>query len=236
MGKLVYENIFNPNTINIFTDASIFKTPKGETIGCSGALVVYTPIARADHVVDSKYQILRQSTNNESEITAIWLGFLCALQYRKPNTTINLFSDSKICIYGLRVWIYNWMKNKNNDTLLSSSGMEVANQNIILRIINTICENELQINLFHQKGHVELFKEKSINNAIKVFNESNNFECDYNLMYNLSKYNDMIDNSTRNILFMEKEFEDYNKGINPIQFVPIFDLYKYSNLIKFKGV
>ena len=74
------ENIFNKDTLNIFTDASITTIRKpghNETIGCPGAYVI-----GGDKELDLQTQILRNSTNNNSEITAIFMGVLEAQKYR----------------------------------------------------------------------------------------------------------------------------------------------------------
>ena len=61
--------------LNIFTDASITKTIYGETIGCSGAICL-------ENKNLAKYEIFRDSTNNISEISAVKLGVLIALENR----------------------------------------------------------------------------------------------------------------------------------------------------------
>ena len=183
----------NPNIYNIFTDASIIKTIYGETIGCAGAVGV--PSLNSENTIVST-QILRNSTNNNSEITAILLGIHMALNVPK-NYKINLFSDSKICVYGLREWIFNWANNRLPDgTMVSSSGTPVANQNIFLDIINLIIVNKLPINIYHQKGHVTN-TEDSLSNATKVFFESNGILLDKNDVINISDMNNYIDNYTR---------------------------------------
>lgn len=182
-----------PNTCNIFTDASIIKTIYGETIGCAGA-IGYLTSGNKDPIISTK--IIRESTNNNSEITAILLGVGIALSAPK-GFKINLFSDSKICIYGLREWIYSWMNNREPDgTMVSSSGTPVANQEVFLHIINLITTNNLSINLYHQKGHVKNTK-SSLDNAKKVFFESNGVVLDDQDIFNISSFNNYIDEYTR---------------------------------------
>jgi ribonuclease HI len=165
-----YEDIFNDYTLNIFTDASILQLP-GEHIGCPGVILAMTKYGK-QYEIPYDYKILRNSTNNESEITAILMGVYAGLKLRNEFRTINLFSDSRICIQGLKYWIFNWVNNIRDNKIISSSHKEVANQQIILQIIYTIIENNLRINLYHQKGHVTLDSD-SQENAKKVFKETN---------------------------------------------------------------
>ena len=67
-------SIFNDKTLNIFTDASVLKTEK-ETIGSPGYVAVI-----GENIVDQKSIILRESTNNESELYAINM----AIHWRNP--------------------------------------------------------------------------------------------------------------------------------------------------------
>ena len=124
----------NSNTLNIFTDASI-KQVGQETVGCAGAFCV---AGKDRTIINQTNRILRYATNNSSEITAVKLGIDLAIDYRNDFDTINLFSDSKICIYGLREWIFNWIDNMSNGVLYNSSNTEVANQEMFKKIINLI--------------------------------------------------------------------------------------------------
>ena len=225
------ENIFNKDTLNIFTDASITTIRKpghNETIGCPGAYVI-----GGDKELDLQTQILRNSTNNNSEITAIFMGVLEAQKYRNYFKYINIFSDSKISVFGLREWIFNWINNTNNGVMLSSTGKPVANQDIFLKIIYFIINNNLNINLFHINGHINSNNIAQILEAKKTFITSNhiNLDVDEELIKNLEIANDVIDRTTRNIL-LSQTYEPVDK-CNP--FINYnsnsIDIKKYSNLI-----
>lgn len=229
---MIIEDIFNSNTINIFTDASIKKVKEfKEEIGCPGYIITYKKNNDIIKIIESDCNIIRQSTNNESEITAIYMGIMAALKYKDKIKHINLFSDSKICIYGLTQWIYKWYNNQQNGRFISSNGGYVKNQDIIINIINTICNNNLSINLYHQKGHVNIKDRYSVENAIKVFHESNNIKTSYSLMHILSKYNDYIDVLTGNVL-ERNIYEKFDRGNSAIEFIPNFNIKKYSTLIR----
>lgn len=220
-------DIFNPNTLNIFCDASILKTSE-ETIGCPGCVCVETHPDTLSIIIDEAFYITRYSTNNDSELRAISLGIDKALQYRDRYQVINLFSDSKLCIHTLKYWIFNWVNNLRNGKMINSSMKEVSNQNMIMTIINKIMFNELHINLYHQKGHVTSVS-SSVENAIRVFKETNyiNDDITIELMQALSYYNNYVDVLTKNVL------NNLCTLYNPINFVPkrLDILSKYKNLI-----
>lgn len=185
--------LFEHNTVNIFCDASIYKTYE-ETIGCPGSIVVIN-----DQIVDQSIEIYRFSTNNHSEINAILMAVTQALRYVNGCNRINIFSDSKISVFGLKEWIFNWINTRDDTGIMySSSGQPVANQNIFLNIIRKIVSNNLNFNLYHQKGHVG---KNDLVIAKKVFQTSNKICLNDDEVIYISKYNDYIDNATRNYLY-----------------------------------
>ena len=233
--KVLFTDIFNPNTLNVFVDASIKKININgieETIGCPGYVVVACNDNYHLSVLDSGQTILRNSTNNESEISAIKLGMQKILEYRKDYDIINLFSDSKICIFGLREWIFKWIVCQDEGILYGSSGV-VSNQEIFKSIIKMIIDNDIYVNLYHQKGHVST--DSKIPNAINVFEVSNNIKCDFRTMKILSMYNDMVDKDTKRYLnlFVSKGLSNEINTRNP--YTLHLDKYnvikKYSKLI-----
>ena len=179
--------------MNIFTDASIIKTIYGETIGCSGAICM-------EDNNTYKFEISRDSTNNISEITAVKLAVELALQNRDRFDTINIWSDSQWSIYGLTKWIRSWTNNMQNYNLMNSSGEIVKNQQIFLSIIRMIIHNNLKINFYHIKGHVNERDYKSINHAISVFSKSNNATISREKIFRAVSMNNMVDKTTRQIL------------------------------------
>lgn len=191
---IYYDQIFNDKTLNIFTDASM-RTIKDEVVGAPGYIAVIGSI-----MVHEDIRILRDSTNSESELYAIYMAIQYALLNRDKVQVINIFSDSQFAIYGLREWIFNWVHNIRNDRIYNSSKKEVAHQNIFMGIIYTILEYDLQINLYHNRGH---FTESKIKQFIELF-KVHNFLYDYidsNTARMIIKYNNHIDNDTRNKLY-----------------------------------
>ena len=231
------KDIFNPETLNIFTDASI-KTIKNidETLGCPGAICVGTNLNGSTYIIDEAYFIERHATNNSSEIKAVSLGISKALQYRNNFKYINLFSDSMICIHGLREWLYNWLRCIYNGTMYSSSGKPVANQQTFASILNTIVMNNLYINLYHQKGHVSVINNDSLINAANVFKKTNFIQDDISLdlISLLSGYNNMVDIRTGEQLenFVSRPIPYCNK-FNKDSLVMGFDMVHF-NVEKYK--
>ena len=194
-------DIFNEESINIFTDASIYQLPSREYMGAPGYLVVHN-----NAVIENGCYITDNTTNNNSEIKAIRMGVQAALKYKGLYPKIRLFSDSQLCVFGLREWIYKWRADKTGSILLSSSGTPVANQDIFLEIANYIVMNNLEIELFHQRGHIALTSPDSVIKATDDFNKFNGCDADIELVKQLSYYNNMVDDITRQHL-QAKYFE-----------------------------
>lgn len=186
-------DVFNEESINIFTDASIMNLLNNEYLGAPGYVVVHN-----NDVIESNCYIISGTTNNNSEIKATRMGVQAALKYKDTFQKIRLFSDSQSCVFGLRDWIYKWKSDPTGTTLLSSSGTPVANQDIFLEIANYIVMNNLEIEFFHQRGHISIANTNSI---IKATNDFNRFNPGHfastELVKQLSYYNNMVDDMTR---------------------------------------
>ena len=238
MNVLTKNNIFNEYTLNIFTDASLTKV-NDECITCSGAVAVTAPDINSPEtqIIDSIYRINRASTNNIGEIIGIELGIDLALKWRGQFSTINLFSDSKISLFGLREWFTKWKYNPNTGLLYGSAGTPIANQSHFLKIMYAIVQYGLVINLYHVPGHADF------NKFIKVFRESNNVHSfiDRSLITEMIKYNDFIDESTRSTLMNYVSSPVYRDDTildDPLQYMynPDFNMSDYKSLINFNEV
>lgn len=182
------------NVLEIFCDASIKTFSNQRTFSCAGAV---------SGTGETKIEILPDATNNKGEITAIFLAVKLAqelLQNTTEPVTINIYSDSKISVYGLKFWMNKWVEMMYNGVLYTPQGDRVKNQEIFIQIYDFLARNNLKINLYHCKGHVNVMNEKQMVNAANVFYESNGFMPDRDLLTRVSFYNDKIDNLTRNYL------------------------------------
>ena len=195
-------SVIDLDTLNIFCDASIQKDVFSlykETVGCPGYICMTYDDNGYPVILDEGFRILRHSTNNEAEITAILMGVEKAVQMRHQFKTINLFSDSRICIQSLRNWIFNWVNNRDKDGIMyGSGGNYVANQQIISKVVTTISINNLNINLWHQKGHVNTRLQSHIDNAKKLFMSENNVSgVSDEFIMKISYFNNKIDQDTK---------------------------------------
>lgn len=205
MNTIDYKDVFNIETLNIFTDASIkrYSQFNNFTVSVPGAIAVMTDINGNRYIIDMLYHNIPQSTNNDGEIHAVRLGILLALRNRfRGFKTINLFSDSNICIQGLKDYIYSWFNNRQGDILKSSSRKPACNQETFKNIVKDIVDNQLYINLFHQRGHVG--EKCTLMDAIQDFRRTNGLNPTSQLMNILSEYNRHIDELT------SPSLEDYN--------------------------
>lgn len=231
---MIYKNkLFNDYTLNIFTDASITEM-NNEVIGCAGYVAVL-----GDNVISSDVRIVRETTNNHSEIIAVSMGVeFAAIVGDNPNIrSINLFSDSKVCIFGLREWIHGWLINKRNNILYNSKGEQVANQDVFAYIMNLIVCRNIRINLYHQNGHIKNTK-ASLKKAYDTFIKSNHVrsEVDMNIISTISEYNNMVDNNTRVHLLNTVASESFQKEqlLHQYFHYRLFDTFddaKYKKLI-----
>lgn len=231
-------NLSDENTLSVFTDASIFKADSETYIGAPGFATVYQ-----HRIVNSGVNIMYKSTNNNSEIAAIHMGILELLKYKNSYRTLNLFSDSRISIMGMREWIFKWVNNKNPSTgrLYSSSGTEVANQELFLHTMKLIVTNMLSVNLYHQRGHINFTEKGEVMRAMHDFETSNGFTISYDLAVELCRYNDFVDNYTRDTLKRSigdliYEKPEYMVPIYPIKYAPrAQDVQQYEKLVNKGG-
>lgn len=188
-------------TQNIFCDASIKKSTKyNSVLGCSGAISVIN--TDDGPVINNSLNLVSdKTTNNLSELRAIDLAVMLADNKYK---TVNIFSDSQISVYGLRDRLFGWLSGMDMDGIMySTSGDPVANQDAILNIASRILKKDIFINMFHQKGHVDILNYKSLGTAIDCFYTSNDVPKMYincNDIKIMSSYNNIIDKETRSIL------------------------------------
>lgn len=212
------EDVFAEDTLNIFTDASIRKIKGGETLGCAGMLAVLGNGTKSYE----RFQIIRNTTNNNSEIKAIRLGVEEAIRQKNYFKTIRLFSDSQISIFGIRDRIFKWQNR--GGSLCGYEGTPIKNQDIMLEIVHMIVDNNLKIEFYHQAGHVKVTDKDELLDAIHVFSSSNNIRSmvSYEFMNTISQYNNYVDNASRNHLYTIDESllaNNQDLYIDPVYFM-----------------
>lgn len=234
MNGLTLKDIKNPNTLNIFTDASIHKIGKDrngkyEYVGCYGAVAVI-----GGTIIDSSYKLTANTTNNNSEIKALREGVSLAITHKDKAPIINIFSDSQISVFGVRDRLLNWRFQGGN--FIGSTGQVIANQEIFMEIVRLILAHNIRINFLHQAGHV-VPTSSSLQSAMHVFRTSNGIRgvVDMNIIRYISEYNNLVDRVSRSIVSAAKKCR-INDGI---QFIPgvDFDRNRYKlltqNTLKF---
>lgn len=183
------------NAINVYTDASLTKI-HGTTSTCAGYVAVYH-----GKIIDSGYRILYNSTNNYGEAYAVYMGVQCLLKYADMDTFLNLFSDSKITVDGLRTWIKGWVKNQDRDgNMYSSAGTKVANQELITSIIGLIQNNGIHMQIFHVLGHKNPNNYKDLMASKEMFKRENSVLLSDDIIREICTYNCFVDNMTREAL------------------------------------
>ena len=123
----------------------------------------------------------------------------------------------------------NWRFYKDN-YYNKSTGI-VQNQSLFVEMMRIICENDLHVNFFHMKGHVDQRKFEDVKRATMVFATSNRIsdsKIDYAFIRYISNYNSIVDMTSRSILARTDIVT--NRFYCPFTFVADFDLLKeYKN-------
>lgn len=199
------------NTLEICTDASIRTFPNGRVFGCAGALCITT--------MEQDFLVSQDTTNNRSELLAIYLGLKLGKRIMDSNPNYKnliIYSDSQFAIFGLTKWMPGWMRTQDtNGIIYGSNGKPVKNQELFMCILSYITTNYLNVTFRHCSGHVRYTSTKMLGKANNTFYKSNGFYLRPEDIFKLAYYNDIVDNSTRELL----------QSINPDVY-PVMD---YSN-------
>lgn len=226
------------NNIILYTDASI-KSIKMDNekirYGCPG----FIPVG-GGMTIKPYTHILYKSTNNESEVYAVYMALYYAL-YNKfcHYKDIYIVSDSKITIEGLRSWVFDSWTIRNGD-LFTSSGQHVSNQTIFKNIIYMISACESKVHFIHINGHINVIDMENLKTAHQSFLIQNKMDTDIQSLFTMATFNNFIDLETRNRLDNLKEqscFENYrDRGLLPIDnniqnYFNVGDLSNYKSKI-----
>ena len=226
------------NVFNIFCDASIDTKNK---LACSGSVLTDSA---ANEIISIEHFIQTNATNNSSEILAILSSIRLAIKFKNIlniDCIFNIFSDSKLCIFGLRDWLGKWYANQKIEdgisVLYASSKDPVKNQEYFKECVRLIVDNNLRLNLFHNRGHIAYNTPDKLLYARNTFIEYNEIEPESLglSMYTICKYNDFVDISTKSIL---SQMKNYSKTTYPYKYEEdkpngnfLFDDLYYNNYI-----
>ena len=213
--NFVLSMIYNENTLNLFSDASMRNTTRKDILSsCYGSVAV-----SKDTIINELFRLNTNTTVPAAEIRGLRCSLSLALQYRNMFKNINIFSDSQISVFCIRDYIWNW-KLTGNYVFVNRSGEEAKNQELYIECLEMLLDlsRTNTVNIFHQAGHVENGL-SNLKNAINVFKSSNNIpgKIDYNLIRYISTYNNYVDEKSRSILRRTNIYD--NTYSDPVHFV-----------------
>ena len=218
--------IFNDRSVCIFTDAGYHK---GDI--CAGFCTY-----RNDILIDQDYNILHNETSQRGELFGILMGVMNSFVYGSLGYQVRLFSDSLNSILAIRNRIFKWVQMTNNgqEILLGPDG-SIKNQDFIFNIINEILSNGIKIELYHVKGHVNIYNQESFLHAKQVFKDSNNIDdVEDNLIRQIAISNDQVDRYLAAMMTIHQYDEKPNNHmVNAISYSydQNLDLDTYSKLV-----
>lgn len=196
--------MFN-HILNVFADASI-NTKLG--IACAGAMLYDAETNYQQYPNQTEYIVQINATNNSAEILAICgainLAYvnMCANGYSVDSTIVNVFSDSKISLIGLREWLFDWVRRQSDaGVLYNSSGNVVANQVRFIDIVRMILDDRMNVRFIHQRGHVPVSKYNNKAMVTEFIKENDGFMENTSVTFGeASSKNDAVDKTTRYVV------------------------------------
>lgn len=233
------KDLFNQDSICIFTDSSFKKAKNAPSNSAIGTTAPAFCVIHEDCCIEQGFHILHNSTSQQGELYAMLLGVMTAYKYRSyPH--IRLFSDNQNAVFSVREWIFKWaMETANGRQTLGPNG-RINNQEYIMDIVYTIISNNIFLELYHVKGHVDIKSWESVKHSKVLFERSNPFvgKVDDALIYQLAMGNNMVDEYSTVMLRSHICDEEYNvTGMTPavtIGYTP-FDMHNYITLVNKDG-
>lgn len=195
---------FYKNAVNVFSDASTKiinpGTNKNKFLTCPGFVTTIN-----GSIINEGYDIV-EATVNYAELYAIRMGISDLLKYKNTDLFLNIFSDSKISVFGLREWFFKYYKNGRDYTLMTNNARTgkkpVANQELILDIVRMILQANVNVSIYHVPGHIQANNIDSMNKFHYMFH-NNNFPDNQRVTVPLdteieiAEFNNYVDNLTR---------------------------------------
>ena len=198
---ITFNQIFNPYSLNIFTDASMNSY---QTIGCPGFVAVYGDVNKKFPLLKTSFKsiLVPNHTNNYCEALAINMAIFEIINNRNFYSQIRIFSDSYITINGLNNSILNWRESKRVPGKVVGSQGIIKNQQIFMEILYNILQYRLPVQFFHQKGHVD-FDENGLLKAEEVFCRTNGItdRLEPDVVRAICYYNNYVDRQTRTMIY-----------------------------------
>lgn len=194
MVQTLKSDLFNDESICIFTDSSFKQNPKYGKHTAIGTTAPAYCVYRNDMCIEQGFQILHDSTSQQGELYAMLLGVIASYKYKNfPH--IRIFADNQNAVFSIREWIFNWVTQTNNGQKVLGEDGRINNQSYIMDIIYTIISNQIYLELYHVKGHVDIKKYNMVKESKELFQRSNPFcgTVDDALIYQLAMGNNAVD-------------------------------------------
>lgn len=104
------------------------------------------------------------TTNNEMELTAVYMALVKSLKEKVEKVTI--YSDSAYVVNAIKKeWLLNWNKNGWK----TKTGGTVKNKKIWEKMYKLLYVKKMKVNMIHVKGHNgDLLNELADKNAVKA--------------------------------------------------------------------
>ena len=163
-------DFFNDHSICIFTDSS-FKRNENCSDSYIGTAAPAYSIYHNNVCIYKGFQLIYDATSVQGELYAVLLGVQAAGRYQ--GYQIRLFSDNQTAICSVRDWIFDWVRETHDGKQTLGPKGRIKNQPIIMNIIQAIIYNNMPIELYHVKGHVNIYSAEKMKKAKDVFIASN---------------------------------------------------------------
>jgi len=156
--------------LRIFTDGGAYAKDNGKFTAVSSYRIY-----KDDELLHDKQEVHDDKTNNYAEIYAIATALENVQDYLEvaepEEFSVEVYSDSLLCVQSLNVWIYNWIKKAKDGVMYNSTGQKVANQELIKRAFKIKYKLKGHINVWHINSHEPLKKVKELYKKFLKFNK-----------------------------------------------------------------
>ena len=232
-------DLFNSDSICIFTDSSFKRENDISKPFYPGTTAPAYLVYNGDTCIEQGFHILHNSTSQQGELYAMLLGVMASYKYRYFKH-IRLFSDNQNAVLSVREWIFNWVRDTSSGKAVLGDDGRISNQKYIMDIIYTIISNNLFLEFYHVKGHVDIRNYASVTNSKNLFLRSNPFvgTVDDSVIYQLAICNDAVDKYSTAMLIAHLNDGNYDTStlVNAIEigYTP-FDMRNYITLVNKGG-
>lgn len=201
---------------NIFTDASTTGVTE-DSICYATASKFYVIKGRdVDHPVSSDTAVLTFSTSPFAELFAIFMGVKEAAKIASvvPGAKFNLFSDNIMGVNAVRRFSKGKSDAEIRSALVQNNWDKFQYNKLKQQIVKVINDNNLDIKLYHQSGHLNTNGFDGIFACLSKFPVNNDgATIDYDIATVLCICNNVVDKGSR---FKLKQYVEQEVKIPPV--------------------